>query len=176
MTRVPRIIPHYTIEDYRHWDGDWELIDGVPIAMSPSPFGPHERIVSRLSFQLQSQIRQNDCRAEVYTNLDWIVSNDTVIRPDVMVICGDQPQRHQESPPALVVEVLSDSTRRTDLIAKRSIVQENRVGHYFVIDRDPNEVHHLTADGESRPSMDATMQIRLGDQCEIELTFGGLFV
>lgn len=51
MSTVPRYIPRYTIDDYQHWEGDWELIDGVPIAMTPSPFGHHERIVSRLSFE-----------------------------------------------------------------------------------------------------------------------------
>ena len=27
----------YTYEDYKRWEGDWELIDGVPLAMAPSP-------------------------------------------------------------------------------------------------------------------------------------------
>jgi hypothetical protein len=26
MSTVPRYIPHYTVEDYRRWEGDWELI------------------------------------------------------------------------------------------------------------------------------------------------------
>ena len=28
--------PHYTIEDYRRWEGEWELIDGVAISMTPT--------------------------------------------------------------------------------------------------------------------------------------------
>jgi len=80
-----------TIEDYAQWEGDWELIDGVPIALSPSPFGPHERIVSRLSFRSNRRSTATPPPCMIYTNLDWIISNDTVIRPDLMVVCEDQP-------------------------------------------------------------------------------------
>ena len=76
MSTAPRYVPHYTVEDYGHWEGDWELIDGVPISMSPSPFGPHERIVSRLALQLGTQIKDHGRLCEVYTNLDWIVSDE----------------------------------------------------------------------------------------------------
>lgn len=25
MSTVPEYQPHYTVEDYQHWDGDWEI-------------------------------------------------------------------------------------------------------------------------------------------------------
>jgi Uma2 family endonuclease len=110
MSGRPVYVPRYTLADYRQWRGDWQLIDGVAIAMTPSSFGPHERVVSRLSRIIGGQLDAGACRCEVYTNLDWIVSDDTVLRPDLMVVCGDQPQRHLERVPAdLAVEkVLRD--------------------------------------------------------------------
>lgn len=102
--------------------------------MSPSPFGPHEKIITRLSFQIRKQLESDDCECEIYTNLDWIINNTTVIRPDLMVVCGNQPQRHLEHPPALAVEVLAPSTRGRDLIAKRSLCRENHVPNYLTID------------------------------------------
>ncbi len=48
MSTVRKYQPHYTVEDYRQWKGDWELWYGTAVAMSPSPFGPHERAVSAL--------------------------------------------------------------------------------------------------------------------------------
>jgi len=27
-------LPHYTYEDYKHWEGDWELINGIAYAMT----------------------------------------------------------------------------------------------------------------------------------------------
>ena len=35
------IYPHYTYDDYKNWQGDWELIRGVPYAMAPSPLKTH---------------------------------------------------------------------------------------------------------------------------------------
>jgi hypothetical protein len=32
-----KILPHYTYRDYLHWEGKWEVIDGIPNAMSPAP-------------------------------------------------------------------------------------------------------------------------------------------
>ncbi len=30
MNPAIKILPHYTYEDYCHWEGRWELIDGIP--------------------------------------------------------------------------------------------------------------------------------------------------
>ncbi|HJY21679.1 MAG TPA: hypothetical protein VJ279_02270 [Hanamia sp.] len=30
-----KIQPYYTYKDYCAWEGRWELIDGIPFAMSP---------------------------------------------------------------------------------------------------------------------------------------------
>ncbi|PAY20868.1 hypothetical protein CKO51_03770 [Rhodopirellula sp. SM50] len=59
MSSAPRYVPHYTIEDYRRWEGDWELIDGVPVSMSPSSFGPHKRVVAELSRQILNPFIEN---------------------------------------------------------------------------------------------------------------------
>jgi hypothetical protein len=29
---------YYTYNDYKDWEGSWELIDGVPFAMAPAPY------------------------------------------------------------------------------------------------------------------------------------------
>lgn len=176
MSTAPRFIPHYTLEDYARWEGDWELIDGVAISMGPSPFGPHERVVSRLSRMIGNQIDEHECPCEVYTNLDWIISNDTVIRPDLMVICGDQPDKHLERPPTLAVEVLSDSTRGSDLTAKRTLCRENDVEHYLIIDPKEKTVEHVTAGGSKRIHLSEPLQLTLGSTgCEIVIQCRSLF-
>jgi len=32
---------NYTYDDYKQWQGDWELIAGIPLAMSPAPTRKH---------------------------------------------------------------------------------------------------------------------------------------
>lgn len=34
-----KYLPRYTVEDYNRWEGDWELIEGIPYASAPSPSG-----------------------------------------------------------------------------------------------------------------------------------------
>jgi hypothetical protein len=46
MSTAAKILPSYTYEDYLHWEGRWELIDGIPYAMSPFPAPRHQRIAN----------------------------------------------------------------------------------------------------------------------------------
>jgi Uma2 family endonuclease len=175
MSTVPRYIPHYTIEDYRRWEGDWELIDGVAISMTPSPFGPHERVVAELSRLFLNQIVKRNCECRVYTNLDWIVSDDTIVRPDLMVVCGEQPQRHLERSPVVTVEVLSLSTQGRDLTAKRTLYRENNVAHYLVVDPSDQSILLITENGEQPVDMGQQLALTLDDDCEIEMDCSRLF-
>jgi hypothetical protein len=36
--------PHYTVEDWKEWEGQWELIRGSVWAMTPMPSPKHQRI------------------------------------------------------------------------------------------------------------------------------------
>jgi len=35
MSLAEKDVPRYTVSDYQHWEGDWELIEGIAISMSP---------------------------------------------------------------------------------------------------------------------------------------------
>ncbi len=177
MSEAPRYVPHYTIDDYRMWEGRWEMIDGVPIAMTPSPFGPHERIISRLSFEIQMQHRSGKCPCEVYTCLDWIISQDTIVRPDLMVICGEQPKYHLERAPALVAEVLSDSTKGRDLVVKRALYTENAVPHYLIIDPESKTIEHVAGGTSGFRTENSRFELDLGNDpnCRITIECAKLF-
>lgn len=89
--------------------------------MSPSPLGPHERVVAKLVFQIEAARREQQCDCASYAGLDWVVEDDTVVRPDVMIVCGRQPGCYLERPPMLASEVLSDSRTEKDLTVKRNV-------------------------------------------------------
>ncbi len=74
-----KLIPNYTVQDYQSWKGECELWQGIPVSMTPSPFGPHSAVVVKIITFLVNQLR--NCDATVLTELDWIVDNHTVIRP-----------------------------------------------------------------------------------------------
>ena len=44
--------PGYTIEDWRTWDGRWELIKGVAYDLTPAPSPEHQRVSVQLSVAL----------------------------------------------------------------------------------------------------------------------------
>ena len=45
-------LPNYNYEDYKHWKGEWELIDGIPYAMAPAPNITHQEINLNLVYLL----------------------------------------------------------------------------------------------------------------------------
>ena len=143
MSSAARYSPHYTIEDYRLWKGDWELWHGTAVAMTPSPFGRHGGLLMRLGTALTNAIDHAGCNASVLAEIDWIISEDTVVRPDASVVCGQPPEGHIESTPAMVVEVLSDSTRERDRTFKRALYQDNRVPWYILADPSDSSVEIL---------------------------------
>ena len=150
MSNVPKYQPHYTIDDYQHWDGDWELWSGVAVAMSPSPFGAHGQLTGRMATALNNAIDDHGCHAAVLVEVDWIMSRDTVFRPNLTVVCGDAPEKYVEEVPALVVEILSASTRERDLTFKKQIYQQQTVPWYLIVDPDANtlQAQSLNTDGE----------------------------
>ena len=49
-------LPYYTYEDYKEWEGDWELIEGVPYAMAPSPMKTHQALAYEIAFHLRKEV------------------------------------------------------------------------------------------------------------------------
>jgi len=100
----------YTINDHANWEGDWELIDGEPYAMAPSPFYDHQFSNGKIFRQLDEQLDNcPNCHAVIETDVTF--SDDTVVRPDTMVICYE-PKNKLDKAPSLIFEVISNSTAR----------------------------------------------------------------
>ncbi|WP_153558282.1 Uma2 family endonuclease [Roseimaritima sediminicola] len=178
MSSVEKFTPRYTIDQYAQWQGDWELWEGVAIAMTPSPFGVHQGVVTRLSRVLGNAIEAAACDAEPLVELDWIISNDTVVRPDVLVVCGRPPERHLEQTPTLVAEVLSDSTRQNDLHYKRQLYRRQGVGVYLIVDPATRaiQVDRRQSDGGYRSdTAGSKLDLQLCEDCEIELSTDAFF-
>lgn len=81
--------------------------------------------------------------------LDIVLSNDTVVEPDVLVARrSDFTATNLPAVPLLVVEVLSPSTRLIDLNMKKERYERAGIASYWVI--DPADLHlsvHELRDG-----------------------------
>ena len=112
-------------EDYLkgelHSDIRHEYLNGTVHAMAGARV-VHNRIVMNIAFPVQSSLKGKPCEA---------FTSDMKVRirqghdkryyyPDLMVVCDSNPDNDTfQDKPVVLFEVLSDSTRRTDLEEKR---------------------------------------------------------
>jgi Uma2 family endonuclease len=135
MSTAVKILPHYTYSDYEKWEGRWEVIEGVPHAMSPLPVPKHQIIAGNLHFEFKLQLKKcSACKA--YQPIDYLVEDDTILQPDMLIVCGEIVKKYLDFPPALVVEVLSPSTAAKDRFTKFPIYQSQGIRYYLIIDPD----------------------------------------
>jgi len=177
MSTAHRYLPNYTVEDYQQWQGDWELWQGIPVSMTPSPFGRHQKVAARLLTMLQNGIDATQCDAVVLAEIDWIVSADTVVRPDLVVLCGAVPARHVENAPAIIAEVLSPATAQRDQTVKFHLYQDEGVQYYLMLDPEKNVLKAFALDDgvycEQKLSDELVLDIC--GQCSLRLPIASLF-
>ena len=138
MSGAVKILPYYTYADYVQWEGRWELIDGIPYAMSPAPTPKHQIIGANLITEFRIALKKcNHCR--VSQPVDLKIAEDTILQPDMLVICGDTPKPYLDFPPALVVEILSPSTALKDRHTKSSLYEQQGIPYYIIISPDTEE-------------------------------------
>ena len=92
-------------------------------------------MLSNLHFRLKSHCPDG---LEVYfAPLDVAIADDTVMQPDLLVArSADFTDKDLPTAPLLAVEVLSPSTRRIDLMLKRSRFESAGCASYWVVDPD----------------------------------------
>ncbi|PHS41706.1 MAG: hypothetical protein COB07_01275 [Sulfurovum sp.] len=121
----------YTANDHSHWKGDWELIYGDAYAMVPSPMVTHQLVSSNIVYALKNAVSNcSDCM--VLSEIDYEVSTDTVLRPDVVLICKPIDEKLNKTP-EIIFEVLSASTTRRDETVKFDIYQREGVAYYVLV-------------------------------------------
>jgi len=160
----------YTVQDYLKWQGDWELIEGVPYAMAP-PRPINQIILGKLS-QLIGNTLEDCPKCRIAVELDWYVSFDTVIRPDLMVLCGEIPEK-VESPPQMVVEIVSPGSRQMDEGLKFELCEMQGVKYFVLVYPDEKMVKVFElVEGKYREKLDKVFKL---DGCEVTVDFLELF-
>jgi len=140
-------VEYYTYEEYCQWEGRWEMIQGVPLAMAPAPMINHQAIAYEIAYELKSSSR--DCKAcVVLGEADWKVSDDTVLKPDVVLICNETNDAYMTKAPEIIVEVISKSTAKRDEVHKFKIYQEEKVKYYVIVYPDDLKAKVYRLDGK----------------------------
>lgn len=138
MSDAVKILPHYTYADYLHWEGKWELIDGIPYAMSPAPAPRHQRIAANLTAVFALSLKSCDT-CSVYQPVDYVIQQDTILQPDLLIVCGEIKKNFLDFPPVLVIEILSPSTALKDRHTKYALYQSQGIRYYIIVAPDAEE-------------------------------------
>jgi len=132
MPPFAQAIEYYTYDDYKQWEGEWELIEGIAYAMAPSPMISHQAISSGISSELFTSTKKcKDCL--VVVEQDWKIDEVTVLKPDIALICNETNLSHITKSPLIVVEVISKSTAKRDEKYKFEIYKDERVPYYVLV-------------------------------------------
>ncbi len=139
MGFAQKILPHYTYEDWVRWEGKWELIEGFPFAMSPAPIPKHQRVSAQLIL-LFGKALENCKKCTVYDPIDYKIEEDTIVQPDILIVCDEIEKPYLDFPPALIVEILSPSTALRDRHTKYELYQQQGVKYYLIVDIDKKSI------------------------------------
>ncbi len=112
-----------------------ELIDGVIYDMSPAPLVQHQRLVMRISNSIFNYIAGRKGKCEVFSSpFDVKLSDDTVVQPDVCVICDPDKLTYRgcDGAPEWVIEITSSNFVH-DYVTKLGLYQKYGVKEYWIV-------------------------------------------
>ena len=150
-------IKRWTLEELHSLPDDgnkYELVRGQ-LLVTPPPNVDHETILARLSRLLEPYVAAQGL-GFLYHPRSVFRFEGSEVEPDLMV---RQPPRGphttwQNAPvQILIVEVLSDSTRRRDRGDKRDLYMDAAIEEYWIVDPELRAITSVRAD---RPDVTAT--------------------
>jgi len=167
---------YYTVEDYKHWHDEWELIYGVPYAMAPSPMVTHQSISGKIFLELNRSLEKCP-KCQALFEIDWEISSDTVVKPDMLVICYE-PDEKLTKKPEIIFEIASPSTVRRDETLKFELYQQEGVAFYIIVYPD-NQVAKVYALKEGKylkvGDFSDEKYIFTTDKCKIDFDFSKIW-
>lgn len=141
MPTAARSRVRLTYDDFLRFPDDGkrhELIDGAHY-VTASPALGHQELVGRLHLAIGNFLVGRRHLGRVFLSpADVVLSYHDVVVPDLLFVAGDQEDiltdANVQGPPALVVEILSPSTRKRDEGIKRKLFEERGIREYWIVD------------------------------------------
>ncbi|WP_028309263.1 type II toxin-antitoxin system Phd/YefM family antitoxin [Desulfitibacter alkalitolerans] len=134
-------------------DQRYELIDGE-IYLLASPGFNHQVVVNEIAWHFNNYFKGKPCRSltapldiRLFGYATKFEEDPNVVQPDVIVICDEDKVNEDnkyEGIPALLVEVLSPSTKGKDMITKLNLYMKSGVLEYWVVDIDSKAITQYT--------------------------------
>jgi Uma2 family endonuclease len=104
----------------------------------------------------------------VVHELDWIIDDTTIVRPDIAIICNEKDD-FITSPPALIIEVISPATAFKDRQVKFEIYQEQGVKWYIIVDAEAKTYNVYLLSGKLYKEQKAASSFSIHKNCAVQL-------
>jgi Uma2 family endonuclease len=141
---------HFTYNSYKQWElkeGErYELIDGVAYALA-APNTAHQAISMELSRQIANYLHGKSCKVfsapyDVRLFFEEDESDDTVVQPDISVICDPKKLGPEgcRGAPNLVIEILSPSNSSAEYLRKLNLYLKAGVREFWAVSPDDKTV------------------------------------
>ena len=147
LSPAARLDTRLTYDDFLLFPDDGkrhEIIDGEHY-VTPSPNRRHQYLVGRMFARIAWHLDSHPGEGEIYlAPFDVVLSFHDVVEPDLLFVAADQKDiltdKNVQGPPALVIEVLSKSTRKRDAQTKRRLFERTGVREYWLVDPELDTV------------------------------------
>ena len=143
----------YTYADYLKWrfEERVELFKGYIYKMSPAPNFRHQKIATQLTGEIYYFLKGKKCqvfgapfdvRLPLLKKKQKRKKNDTVVQPDITVVCDESKLDKQgcNGAPNIVVEVLSPGNTKKEMKNKYELYEEAGVQEYWLVHPHDNNV------------------------------------
>ncbi len=167
------------MEIYSNSSARMEFLNGEIIVMG-SPNIDHQALLGDLYVAFKSFFKGKKCRTfiapfDVHFRKKDIKDPD-VLQPDLIVLCDMEnninEKRKYMGTPTLTLEILSDSTRSTDMVYKLNTYMTSGVSEYWIIDIQYRKITIYTFEDLKADKMEI---YKVGDIAE-SFAFNGLSV
>ncbi|MCW5911426.1 MAG: Uma2 family endonuclease [Cyclobacteriaceae bacterium] len=116
-----------------------EVIDNT-LYMSPTPVTSHQRIVRKLSTEIDNFLTSENLGELFFAPFDVFLDEESnAVQPDILVVLNENRQIIDEAStihgvPDLIIEVLSPGNKKHDLVTKKELYEKFGVKEYWVVD------------------------------------------
>ena len=136
---MPDTLDHWTLAELHRLPDDgnrYELVRGQ-LFVTPAPSYAHQRLVDDLAAALFPYVARHRIGRVSFPRGVVRVGTDTEVEPDLVVRPNPSSTvlTWESAPlPLLVIEVLSDTTRRRDRVEKRTLYRDLGIQDYWIVD------------------------------------------
>lgn len=154
------------------------MIEGIPYAMSPQPRPEHQAIATNTAAEFRAVLKKNECNCKVYQPIDYKISEETILNPDILICCKPIKKAFLDFSPDLVVEIISPATALKDRHYKFEIYQQQKISFYLIVDIDARLVDVFKLENDRYEKQDVILsdpyQFVLSN-CDFEIVFDNIW-